>query len=127
MERDKIEQICSLFDSLDYTDKKEVFGRTFAFSYVTDVMNDKLVLISLVALTYKKMREKQPTITPLEVLLKITGESKSNSPYYKFLESLAITAEDFSYGCTTIDACGLTTSKDIINKIKELLSQWLPF
>ena len=66
-------------------------------------------------------------MTPLKLLMKLTGEEKSNSGFYQFLEALAILVEDLSYGCTKIDTCGMKTSQEIINKIKEILSQWLPF
>ena len=43
------------------------------------------------------------------------------------LENLSILIEDFSYDCTEIDSCGLKTSQEIVNKIKEILNTWIPF
>lgn len=127
MEKEKIEEICRLYESLNYVDKKDVFSRTFSFGALSGDLNDKLVLISLVSLTYIQMRKKNPMITPFEILIKITGIQIDNSFYCRFLESLSIVVEDFSYECKNIDSCGLKTSQEIINKIKELLDQWLPF
>jgi len=128
MEKSKIDQISYLYETLDYTDKKDVFTKNFSFGIFNgNNMNDKLVLISLVSLTYIQMKKKKPTITPLEILIQITGNSKDNSFFFKFLESLSIIVEDFSSECKEIDSCGLKTSQEIINKIKELLSLWMPF
>jgi len=128
MDADKIIDLSAQLNKLEYEDRRDVYQRTFSLGYLcSEEMNDRLVLISLVALVYQKMKLKDKDITPLTVLLKITGEKDKGSVYYQFLESLAIIAEDFSYGIKKIDACGLKTSPEIINKIKELLNTWIPF
>lgn len=128
MDRDAINSAICTLDKMDYTDKLNVFNRVFSLGNLNTVeLNEKLVLISLVALVNQKMKDKDITTTPLKVLMKITGQIKDNSSFYQFLEGLAILVEDLSYGCTTIDPCGFKTSQEIINKIKEILNTWLPF
>lgn len=128
MGKRKVDEICFLMDGLEYIDKRDVFDKNFSFDCVGEDLNDRLVLISLVSLTYIKMKEKSPTITPLDILIQITGEKKSNSSYmYKFLESVSIIVENFTYGVTKVDSCGLKNSTEIINKIKEILAKWTPF
>lgn len=128
MDRELINQAVITLDKLDYTDKLQVHNRVFSLgTFDSPDLNEKLILISLVALVTRKMREKDPTATPLSILMKITGQIKDNSGFYQFLESLSIIVEDFSYGCTKFDTCGLTNSQDIINKIKEIINTWLPF
>lgn len=127
MGKAKVDEICFLMDGLDYVDRKDVFDKNFSFDNVGEDLNDKLVLISLVSLTYIKMKEKSPLITPLEILCSITGERKSNTFMYKFLENISIIVENFTYGITKIDSCGLKNSTEIINKIKEILGKWMPF
>lgn len=128
MDKNKVDSIVISLDSLEYTDKLSAYNRVFSLgNFTSDDMNDKLVLISLVALANQKMKEKDATMTPLKLLMKITGEIKSNSGFYQFLEALSIMVEDLSYGCNKIDTCGMKTSQEIINKIKEILDQWLPF
>ena len=73
------------------------------------------------------MREKDPLTNPLKLLMQITGQIKDNSFFYQFLESLSIIVEDFMYGCKKFDPCGLKSSQEIINRIKEILSTWVPF
>lgn len=128
MERTKRESAITTLESLSYEDKLYVYGRIFSIGNInTNDLDDRMVLISLLALTTKKMREKDASITPLQVLMKITGQINDGSAFYQFLEALSIISEDFSYECNTISACGLKSSQEIINKIKELLSKWVPF
>jgi hypothetical protein len=128
METDKVTDISNQLNKLTYENKRDVYQRSFSLGYLnSEEMNDRLILISLVALVYQKMKLKEKDITPLIVLVKITGEKEENSVYYQFLEALAIIVEDFSYGIKKIDACGFKSSPEIINKIKEILNTWIPF
>ena len=73
------------------------------------------------------MKKKNPKITALEVLEKITKDEENSSYFQKMLESLALLVEEFSWQCTTSNSFNMTDSKDIINKIKEILNTWIPF
>jgi len=128
MGKGAVDRVVYEIEKLSYGDKLAVFSRVFSLGKLDSIeLNEKLVLISLVALTTQKLREKDPTITPLKVLLKITGQVPDNSGFYQYLEGLACLVEDASYGCTKFDSCGCKTSNEIINKIKTILSSWLPF
>ena len=128
MDRGAVDKVVYEIEQLSYLDKLSVFSKVFSLGKLNSVeFNEKLVLISLVALTTQKLREKDPTITPLKVLLKITGQVPDDSGFYQYLEGLACLVEDASYGCTKFDPCGCKTSDEIINKIKTILSSWLPF
>lgn len=128
MDKPKIEEVVFSLNNMSYLDKQEVFNRVFSLGKFSTIdLNEKLVLVSLVALVTQQMRSKQPELTPLQVLLKLTGQIKDNSGYYQFLEGLACLVEDALFGCSKIDPCGCKTSAEIINKIKEILSTWLPF
>jgi hypothetical protein len=128
MQSTKRQAVIDELESLSYEDKLYVYSRVFTTGNLdTKNLDDKLVLISLLSLTYKKMKEKDSTITPLKILLSITKTTNDGTHYYQFLESLSIIVEDFSYDCSQISPCGLTSSAEIINKIKTLLDRWLPF
>lgn len=128
MDKNAVQSAVSTFEGLEYTDKLSAYQKVFSLgNFTSEDLNEKLVLISLTALTYQKMKEKDSEITPLKILMKITGQIKDNSGFYQFLEALSILVTDMSYGCTKIDACGMKTSQEIINKIKEILDTWLPF
>lgn len=128
MHRELVDDVHKTLNNLDYYDKHSVYQKVFSLgNLASDDMNEKLVLISLVALVTQKMREKDPTNNPLKILMQITGQIKDNSFFYQFLESLSIIVEDFMYGCKKFDPCGLKSSQEIINRIKEILSTWVPF
>jgi len=128
MDRAESLRIISEINSLSFEEKQRIYQSCFSVGYVgSGDLNDRLVLISLVSLTYQKMKEKDKSITPLKLLLKITGQKEDASSFYSFLESLAFLVEDMTYGIKKIDSCGMKTSQDIINKIKELLNTWIPF
>lgn len=129
MEKQKIEEASNIIDSMDYFAKKEIYNKYFSLGTLNGikVVNEKLILISLISFTYLKMLEKDPQITPLSILMKITNQKKDGTAFYQTLEGLSIAVEDFCYGCTSADACGLKNSTEIINKIKEILNTWMPF
>ena len=128
MDRTAVDSTVTSLEKLEYVDKLNAYQRVFSLgSFASDDMNEKLVLFSLVALVTQKMREKDSQETPLKILMKITGQIKDNSGFYQFLEALSIIVEDLMYGTTKFDSCGLKSSQEIINKIKEILNTWLPF
>lgn len=129
MDKQNINLVSKLMDKMDYFEKKEIFEKYYSLGALNGItnVNDKLILISLVSLTYLKMKEKDSQITPIAILMKIMNQSKDGSAFYQMLEGLGIIVEDLSYSCNTADACGLKTSQEIINKIKDILNTWLPF
>ena len=114
-------------EGLTYDQKRDLYIKTFSFGSIGKNVNDKLILISLLSLTYMKMKVKKPDITVLDILKSITKHSPDNSSFYQLLEALSVVVEDYSYGCTDADACGLNSSQEIIEKIKTILNQWVPF
>lgn len=94
---------------------------------VYENLTDKLVLISLICYSYEKLKMKNKDLTFLNLLLKITKDFKPSKYFNEHLENLAIVCEDFYYGTKTIENFGLKDSKEIINKIKDILKTWVPF
>lgn len=129
MEKQKIEAASAIIDTMGYVEKKKIYTKYFSLGTLNGIknVNDKLILISIVSFTYLKMLEKDPQITPLAILMKITNQRNDGSVFYQALEGLSVAVEDFCYGCTTADTCGLKSSAEIVNKIKEILNTWAPF
>ncbi len=127
MENTRLKEIIKEISSFNYNDKKELYSQLFSTGYMGgDVLDDKLVLLSLVSLSYLRLKEQNKNITPIQILEKITKEPKGTL-MYQTLEALSILVEDLSYGHKTASSCGLKSSEEIINKIKELINTWIPF
>ena len=113
---------------MNYLNRKKISSHLISLGTFSSInVEDKLMLISLVSLVYIKLKEKNRKITPLDVLLKITKQEPDNSGFYQLLENLSFIIEEVSYECKTANAYGLKNSNEIINKIKEILSAWIPF
>jgi hypothetical protein len=127
MENTRVKELVNEINSFSYKDKKELYSQLFSTGYMGgDALDDKLVLVSLISLTYLKLKEKNNAVTPIQILEKITKEPKGTL-MYQTLEALSILVEDLSYGHKTASSCGLKSSEEIINKIKELINTWIPF
>jgi hypothetical protein len=123
----KLDNLIKEIKDLSFEDRTKLYTVCFGFGALdSKELNTKLILVSLVALTSGKLKEKNPKMTTLDLLVKITGE-KPGTFNYTALENLAIITDDLSYNTDIFDPCGLTNSTDIINKIKELLQTWTPF
>lgn len=121
-----VKEIEDAIMNLSYEDKASVYSTCFGFGTLTSpALNDKLILISLIALTANKLKDKDPNLKTIDILRKIVG--KDEKYFQNFLEGLAIKVDDLSSAVSVFDPCGLKSSNEIINKIKELLNTWLPF
>ena len=74
---------------------------------------------------YKRteLKKKNPDVTYFSVLTKIT--SGLGIPE-EFIWAIAIVSEDFAYGCTEFPTFGMKPNQ-MVNKIKEILSLYVPF
>lgn len=115
-------------EEISYGEKKKLFSKFFSTGFLSVDLNDKLVLISLIALVSKKMKQKNANLTTLDVLYKIMNIKPDKKDYFcEFLESLSILVDDLAYESTKLDSCGLKSSEEIIKKIRFLLNMWAPF
>ena len=122
-----VNQIVSSVNNLSVEEKSLVYTRCFGFGTLSsDKLNDKIMLISLVGLTASKLKEKNKDLKTLDILIQITKASKKDM-VYDFIVNLSIIVDDLSYLVKEFDSCGFNESKQIISKIKELISSWVPF
>jgi hypothetical protein len=71
------------------------------------------------------LKQKKPDITHWSVLYQINSKCDSQVPE-DFLKGLAVICSDFGYGCKSFPTFGIEDKK-IPDKIREILSNWLPF
>ena len=126
--KEELDRIVEKKFDLSYDERKQAFDNTISLgTFASDNVYEKLVLVSLVSLVYIKVKDKKPTTRAIDILNKITADEEKSSFYQEMLESLGILVEEFSFGCKTSNSFGLTDSKQIVMKIKEILSTWVPF
>ena len=110
-----------------YEDLKGVYREFFSMTYACS-LEDKFALIGLICYLTNKLRAKHPDITCWEVIAKIAfKEGNYTDEYVQSLRGLSIICEDFMFGVTKFPTFGFKTDKEILNKIKEVLNNWVPF
>lgn len=125
----KVNLLAQELGELSFEEKQRIYTVVYGFGSIASIdITDKLVLISLIGLSVSKLKEKNPEMTTLKFLEALTKKTKKeDEQFYNFLENLAILVDDLSYATEKFDSCGMKSSQEIINKIKEILETWLPF
>lgn len=108
-----------------YEEMQRIYDQYFSLKYMGKDINSKFALISLTCYITNKMKEKNPDVSHWTVLYKI-NQSAGCPVTEDFLKGLAVVCSDFAYGCTEFPTFGIEDKK-IPEKIKELLSNHLPF
>lgn len=101
---------------------KSIYHNNFSLKYLGNNFNEKVGLIALICYIVEKMKSKHPGVTYYEVIYKLGRDYLPD----EFIVGLSIVCEDFAYGCKEFPTFGLEDKK-IPSKIKEILSNWLPF
>lgn len=129
MSKEKLDTFNLEFNTFSLEEKIAFYTRNFSTGYFSsEKLSNKLALISLICLVTYKMREKDKNITVKTVIEKIIQRQLNTSETFdSFLFGLSIICEDFMYGVKEIDNFGFKDSKQVIQKIKELLNEWMPF
>ena len=94
---------------MTFKEMKQLYNDNFSTGYLSENINNKFALISLIGYITTHIQAKNPDVT-----------------YYQVVYKLAIMCEDFAYGCTEFPTFGLSP-KDMPKKVKELLMDRLPF
>ena len=95
----------------------DLYIEYFSLGYLGDDMSSKFALISLLGY----LKTKFPKASYSQLIKKISPELPD-----KYITGLEILCEDFSYGCKNFITFGLK-DREVPNKIKEILSKYLPF
>lgn len=86
-------------------------------------IENRFILISLIAHVYSKTKPKNPDLTYYSLIYKLCNNMGFDE---NFIQGLAITVEDFAYGCSVFPTFGLK-GKEILSEIQKILKSWLPF
>lgn len=127
MDKQKVSDVAEQISKFSYDEKKLLYDKVFSIGVFGDNIDDTVILFSLISLTYIKIKVKNPKIKVIDILNQITKNKEKDLYFSQMLETLSILIEDMSYESKSANNCGLKTSNEIINKIKELLYTWTPF
>lgn len=120
------------FKDLSIQEKEDVFMQLFSMGTNTNnSIDDKFELLYLICFLSFKMKERDPEKfgSPLNVLQQLYGRSFSNQTGEdSYLISLGILCKELLYGVDEIKKPeGFTNIGEICARIKDLVSQWMPF
>lgn len=109
-----------------YKDLEQYYKEYFSLEGLQCDLSNKFALISLICFLTKQARQKNPDVTCYQVIMKIIdGEESQHN--MKFIRGLSIVCNDIMKHSNEFLTFDLKTSKSMVNKIKEILSTWLPF
>lgn len=107
---------------MNYSELETIYKKYFSLGYMNTDINTRFALVSLICYITKRLKSKHPDVTYYQVIYKLA----ENYIPEDNIKGLAILCEDFAYGCTEFPTFGIEDKK-IPSKIKEILSNWLPF
>lgn len=106
-------------------DLRSTFSRYFTLECINASFEEKVALISLICFLTQQARKKNPDVTVDQVFRKILPETKR--PSNGLLRALTCMCEDYLKGETTFPIFGAKSSKEIVDKILEILDKEMPF
>lgn len=120
------------FSNLSIQGKRDVFVQLFSLGTNTNgSLDEKFELLYLICYLSYKMKERDPERfkKPLNVLQSLYGRDFSDQTGEdSYLISLSIICEELLFGVTDIKKPeGFSNAGEICAKIKDLVSQWMPF
>lgn len=104
-------------------DLQKVYEKYFSLRNLGKDITNKFALISLICWMYNRFKEKNPDVTYWQVVWKLGKESGASTD---FLKGLAVVCSDFGYATSEYPTFNIP-AKEIPNKIKDLLKEYLPF
>ena len=108
---------------MTFKELKILYDKHFSLGYLSTNINNKFALISLVGYIVHSLKKKNPDVSYYSVLYKLSeGLGLKEEDIFK----MAIICEDFAYNCDEFPTFGLKPN-EIKEKIREILSKYLPF
>ena len=111
-----------IIETPPYAEMQRMYSRYFSLGCLNKDLNTKFALIYLIGYLTDKVKSKRPDTTHYQIIRKIAG----NDVEEDFVKGLAVVCSDFAYGCKSFPTFGIE-DKNIPAKIKEILSDRLPF
>lgn len=107
------------------TDLRSTYNRYFTLACLNVSPDNKFALISLICFLTRQARKKNPEATVDQVLRKVVSGKAMNSN--GLLRAITCICEDFLQGEGEFPIFGAKSSKEIVDKIVEILNTEMPF
>lgn len=109
-------------NNIKYNNLKDIFSTYLSLSTLGTDFSTRLALVSLICYLYNNLKTKIPDITYWTLVYKL---GKGMIPE-EMLKGLSILCEEFGTNCKEFPTFGIEDKK-IPARVKEILSNWLPF
>ena len=107
-------------------DLREYYKDYFSLGCLACDIGTKFALISLICFLTKQARNKTPNATTWQVIQKVRkGKESHNSE--RILRGLAVICDDFMRNTTEFLIFDMKSSKEMVDKINEILDKELPW
>ena len=107
-------------------DLREYYKDYFSLGCLACEIGTKFALISLICFLTKQARNKTPNATTWQVIQKVRkGKESHNSE--RILKGLAVICDDFMRNTTEFLTFDMKSSKEMVDKINEILDKELPW
>lgn len=107
------------------TDLRSTYNRYFSLACLNVSSENKFALISLICFLTKQARKKNPEVSVDQVIRKVTNGKAMNSN--GLLRALTCICEDYLKTESEFPIFGAKSSKEIVDKVIEILNTELPF
>lgn len=125
------DSIATAYRNLPIEEKKKVYNKLFSLDQLGPIIDNKLILISLIVSFVLAARKNQPELTVLDGIKRLVEVNMVNSYLQshmdEYLEKLAIIVEDYMVGVNKGNTFGIKTAAELKAKVNELLNNLMPF
>ncbi len=115
-----------MYSQFNYEYRKEIYETYFSLGHLNTGIGRKFALISLICYLTHKLQLKKPEVTCYKVIMKII-EKEVHKHDPDFIENLSIICDDFMKNTSEFLTFDIKSTKEMANKVKEILNTWLPF
>lgn len=118
--------MCMEYWTPNYEELETNYAKYFSLAGLACDISNKFALVSLICFLTKQARIKSPDATCYQVIMKIIDNEVSQHDM-QFIRGLSIVCSDLMKHCNDFLTFDMKSSKEMVNKIKEVLNTWLPF
>lgn len=110
-----------------YKELEDYYAKYFSLGCLNTTLENKFGLISLICFLTKQARKNNPDATCYQVIKKVVKDTGFNKYQEEFLRGLSIICGDFMIQTSDFITFDLKSTKEIVEKINEIMNTWMPF